>query len=490
MDKAAFAPFGRRLRRALEGLDTPPHKARVRVGQGVNVLAFVGERESLPFLLTPSPQGTQVGLSYPRELEGLEATWLERLEQEARALDEDPAWPLALAWAAEQPGISIVGKRPPPDVPMTSGGEEVIRLLEPCNAACDFCACIGVMPDYATTEADVRERVERALASGKTRVAFTGGEPTLLAKLPELVAQVKRQGVTWVNVQTNGIRLADEARVKALAEAGLDSVLVSIHSHKPAVHDAVMKVPGALKSAVTGIVHCLRAGIEVNLNCVVHRDNLRDLPAYLHFFHKRFVRHLDTDSGNFDITLSFVSPIGWTLEHLDLIPRISDAAPVLAVALQVAERLDLKVHVPGLCGLPACTMPGYESFFDELKEDSPPQIAARRYVPACDSCHHRPKCSGYWSVYLDRFGESELGTHVRRPWARQGKVEAAPIAPEVLDALRELAAVPMPDDTMADTLNERGLLRPTGAKWSPRTVFEARERHGIEVIVPEGMGDG
>lgn len=490
MDKSALQPWIISFRAFFAGLPDPPEKVKLRAGKGINLLVHVSERQYVTFLLVRREGRTHVQLAYEDQLDAREQGWLAALAAYLPTLEADPVWPELLDWAEEQPGISIVRRNNDEAAIVTSGDEEVIRLLEPCNAACAFCACIGVMPDYSTSMDDVRDRIDRAVARGRTRVVYTGGEPTLLKHLPELVRLAKARGMQWVNLQTNGIRLADPERVRALAEAGLDSVLISIHSHRPEVHDAVMKVPGALKDALTGLVSCIRAGIQVNLNCVVHRDNLQDVPAYLAFFHKHFVSRVRADRGHFTITLSFVSPIGWTLENLDLIPRISEAAPVLAKALRLAEHLDLDVHVPGLCGLPACTLPGFEQHLDELRSDTPPSIPARRYVPACEGCVWRPRCSGYWSVYLDRFGDGELGPHVARSWARSSAGKRRGVSDEVLTALRALAAVPEPDTVIAERLNAASLLRPSGVPWLARDVQACREEHGIVVIMPEGAVEG
>lgn len=491
MDKAAFSVWGRQLSDALMALPDPPTKVRVRIGQGVNVHAYATDRQYVPFVVEPSAGQAHVRTAYRMEVGSREAAWADGLTAAVLDLQAQEGWRAALAWAADQPGISTRGARKVDDVPVTSGDEEVIRLLEPCNAACDFCACIGVMPDYATSMDEIAQRIDEALARGRTRIVYTGGEPTLLKGLPDLVALAKDKGVGWVNLQTNGIRLADAQRVSDLAAAGLDSILMSIHSHRAEVHDAVMKVPGALEAALAGMRHCIAAGIQVNLNCVIHRDNLPHLVDYLRFFHEHFVRDVSTDAGRITFTLSFISPIGWTLEHMDLVPRISVAAPILAEALVEAERLHMDVHIPGLCGLPACTLPGFEAHLDELRSDTPPSIPARTYVAACETCSWRPRCSGYWSVYLDAYGDGELGQDVPRAWARQEAPEGpeSPDAP-VLVRMRELAAVPMPDQQIADRLNDAGLLAPHDAKWSARTVKACRDQHGIVIIVPEGMMDG
>ena len=109
--------------------------------------------------------------------------------------------------------------------------------------------------------------------------------------------------------------------------------------------------------------------------------------------------------GNYGYLELRFSPWGWTLEHLDLIPRITEAAPRIATALQTAENWGVEARIPGLCGIPICILPGYEEFFDEFYDESPALIQTRDYVAACDTCHHKGQCSGYWNKYYELYGK-------------------------------------------------------------------------------------
>ena len=109
------------------------------------------------------------------------------------------------------------------------------------------------------------------------------------------------------------------------------------------------------------------------------------------------------------INLSFVALQGWALDHPELIPCLSDAAPHMARALDLGADLDLDVRVPGLCGVPLCVLPGYEESFDEFHDTHPPLLPTRSFVPACRECPYRRRCSGFWSAYFERFGDAEIG---------------------------------------------------------------------------------
>ena len=62
---------------------------------------------------------------------------------------------------------------------------------------------------------------------GKTLVQLSGGEPTVRDDLPEIVAYAKEVGCKYVQLNSNGLRLAeDEDFTRRLAEAGLSFVFL------------------------------------------------------------------------------------------------------------------------------------------------------------------------------------------------------------------------------------------------------------------------
>ena len=72
-----------------------------------------------------------------------------------------------------------------------------------CNLACPWC-------DTDVTGRFSLELDELAgeIKSFRTRsVVLTGGEPTIVSGMPELIAELKREGF-WVAVETNGLNAA------------------------------------------------------------------------------------------------------------------------------------------------------------------------------------------------------------------------------------------------------------------------------------------
>ncbi len=75
--------------------------------------------------------------------------------------------------------------------------------------------------------AKIKEDILALTCPGKTFLQLSGGEPTVRDDLPEIVAYAKNVGCKYLQLNSNGIRLAeDEAYVAALAEAGLSFVFM------------------------------------------------------------------------------------------------------------------------------------------------------------------------------------------------------------------------------------------------------------------------
>jgi MoaA/NifB/PqqE/SkfB family radical SAM enzyme len=111
------------------------------------------------------------------------------------------------------------------------------ELTYRCTARCGKCgywAHPGNQEDELTA-AQIECGLDRVHAFGCRLVNFTGGEPTLRPDLECIVGHASRLGM-WTSVVTNGSLLTRD-RVRALREAGLDNLLVSLDSTSPSVHD-------------------------------------------------------------------------------------------------------------------------------------------------------------------------------------------------------------------------------------------------------------
>ena len=115
----------------------------------------------------------------------------------------------------------------------------LLEVTRRCNLHCAVCFA-GSHPEDAVDPGleEIRGWYQRALSMAPgSNIQLSGGEPTVRDDLPEIVAAGREIGFGFIQLNTNGIRLAnDTGYVKALKDAGLASVFLQFDGTDDAVH--------------------------------------------------------------------------------------------------------------------------------------------------------------------------------------------------------------------------------------------------------------
>ncbi len=148
-----------------------------------------------------------------------------------------------------------------------------VSITDRCNLRCRYCMPAEGLawlprPDLLTYEEI--ERVARVCVErfGFTGIRITGGEPTVRAHLPVLVAKLAALG-TDLSLTTNGATL----RLLAgdLRAAGLRRINISLDSLRPETFFAITR-RHAMDQVIDGIDAAIDAGFSpVKVNCVLIR---------------------------------------------------------------------------------------------------------------------------------------------------------------------------------------------------------------------------
>ena len=228
-----------------------------------------------------------------------------------------------------------------------------------CNQKCLHCYAAGqpLSDTPELTTAQWREILSKLRAANVPQVTFTGGEPTLRADLVELV-DAAQWFVTRLN--TNG-RLLTPELCRRLYEASLDSVQVTLYSHDPAIHNALVGAEG-FDDTVAGIKNAVAAGLSVSVNTPLCSLN-EDYAATVRFVHELGVRY---------VTCSGLIPSGSAEGAESRATRLTEAqlTDVLRRAVTVAEELGMEMDF---------TSPGW------LKEETLRSLGLT-LVPSCGAC--------------------------------------------------------------------------------------------------------
>ncbi len=121
-----------------------------------------------------------------------------------------------------------------------------IVLTNRCNLSCWYCFFYAEKAGYVYEPSidEIRMMVRKLSEQGVTMaIQLTGGEPTLRDDLPEIIKVLKEEGVTHIQLNTNGIKFAQlyfekgleeaAAYTKALREAGVNTVYLSFDGVTP-----------------------------------------------------------------------------------------------------------------------------------------------------------------------------------------------------------------------------------------------------------------
>jgi len=192
-----------------------------------------------------------------------------------------------------------------------------ISVTDRCNFRCVYCMPKDVFGrDYAflpRAELLTFEEIARLAAVfvelGVRKIRLTGGEPLVRRELEKLVAMLAPLGVD-LTLTTNGSLLAGKAR--ALREAGLDRVTVSLDALDDATFMAMNDVRFPVASVLQGIAAAAAAGLSpIKVNMVVKRGVNKQsvLPMARHFRGSghilRFIEYMDVGNSN-----------GWRLDDV------------------------------------------------------------------------------------------------------------------------------------------------------------------------------
>ena len=142
----------------------------------------------------------------------------------------------------------------------------LLEVTQRCNLRCKFCFADGSSGSKDPDVREVKQMIQDIVRQcGEPLLQLSGGEPTLRDDLPELVRFAKEVGCSYVQINTNGIRLAeDPAYVRQLKEAGLDIVFLQFDGTREEIYET-LRGRRLLETKLSAIRTCAACGLGVTL---------------------------------------------------------------------------------------------------------------------------------------------------------------------------------------------------------------------------------
>jgi radical SAM protein with 4Fe4S-binding SPASM domain len=145
-----------------------------------------------------------------------------------------------------------------------------------CNERCVHCYLDHDDHGEMTT-AEIKHLLDEMADAGVFILTLSGGEIFLRKDFFEILEHARRL-MFCVKLKSNAV-LVREREAARLRDLNIESIQVSIYSHRPDVHDAITLIPGSLKRSVDAIRYLKSQGLKVIIANVLMTQNMQDYPG-------------------------------------------------------------------------------------------------------------------------------------------------------------------------------------------------------------------
>jgi len=151
-----------------------------------------------------------------------------------------------------------------------------VDLTYRCNERCVHCY-LDHHDHGEMNTTEIKHLLDQMAEAGVFILTLSGGE-IFLRKDFFAILEYARQLMFCVKLKTNAVLIREQDALR-IRELGVESIQVSIYSHRPEVHDAITLIPGSLKRSVDAIRFLKSLGLKVIIANVLMIQNRQDYPG-------------------------------------------------------------------------------------------------------------------------------------------------------------------------------------------------------------------
>ena len=225
-----------------------------------------------------------------------------------------------------------------------------IRVSWRCNASCKMCGLQRYVADKDDREfvmsKDIIYRLVKELADmGCKSLTFSGGEPTLLGDLPQIIKTASEEYRMCASINTNGY-LLNEEKIQEYIDAGIDSFAISILSPDEQINNEIMGLKNGLSTTVKAIdfinqySKSVQKDTKVYINNVILRDNIESLRGYIEFCNKHKITHLNLSPASIETEWD-----EWTCSNEELRPTVEQVRKLKSVIQNELQMEECNIFV-------------------------------------------------------------------------------------------------------------------------------------------------
>ena len=151
-----------------------------------------------------------------------------------------------------------------------------LDLTYRCNERCIHCYLDHDDHGEMNT-AEIKGLLDQMADAGVFFLTISGGEIMMRKDFFEILEHAHARTFS-IKLKTNGvlIRKKEAERIRAL---GVESVQISVYSHRAEVHDAITKMPGSFRQTIEAVRLLRTVGLHVTMANVLMVQNAQDYPG-------------------------------------------------------------------------------------------------------------------------------------------------------------------------------------------------------------------
>lgn len=271
-----------------------------------------------------------------------------------------------------------------------------------CNLYCEYCHNPPDGKRYFVDDILDLVKKEKPYA-----VSLEGrGEPLVNPNILDLIKKIKKMGVKYISISTNGIALSDKIFAKELSK-NVDFFIVNFPSH--------------IKEIYNEITRSVKYDLIINSFENLKKLNLLNKVRVFHIINKKnyiylgeFVDWINANYGDvFLLNFCYVRNKGRVNNNKKIIPKYCETSKFIKLALAKAKLYGIKTIVQNV---PLCILEGFEGFSFEFhrykRGDSVFEsgVELPLNLKICQKCSLKPACCGARKDYVSVYGDKELKT--------------------------------------------------------------------------------
>jgi 7,8-dihydro-6-hydroxymethylpterin dimethyltransferase len=251
----------------------------------------------------------------------------------------------------------------------------ILNVTEQCNLTCNYCFEGNLSGDEPSLD-HIKSSLRDVASKGITFVHLSGGEPTVRDDVPEIAAYAVGLGFEYVQLNTNGLRLAkDGSYARELADAGISTVFLQFDGTNDEVFSTLRGTPLFSKKCLA-IENCGRAFLGVVLvPTIVPGVNDREIGNIVRFG----IGHVPFVKG---VHFQPVTYVGRFPAGPDNLPRITLPEILVAMEEQTNGQVRAEQFSPSSCDHPMC---GFHAEFVRVGDGLDPLFRNRSAERCCGS---------------------------------------------------------------------------------------------------------